>query len=123
MHTSRTLRARRAPLSLACVFLLILAACSSHPARKHTHGPEAVPASATAARAASSRRSRQGAPALVTTAAVPAVSAAAAAPVATPAAVTTPPAPVTPAEKPLPRPGAMLDRVVAVVNDEVILKS
>ena len=109
MYTPNTPSARRASLCLACICLIALAGCSQLP-RKHTHGPGAkVPAPATAVQPAAATV----APAPVTVA-KPQAAAPAAATQAAPAAA---------AEKPLPRPGTLLDRVVAVVNDQVILKS
>ncbi|HEV7166077.1 MAG TPA: peptidylprolyl isomerase [Gammaproteobacteria bacterium] len=107
MHTPHTLRAWRASLCLICLFLLAFAGCSSVP-RTHTRAQVASRGAKPAALAV---------PAAVTTAAPAKVTKAAAAP-----ASATQTASVT-AEPPLPQPGVLLDRVVAVVDDDVILKS
>ena len=108
MHTPHTLRAWRAPRCLLCFFLLTLAACSSTP---RTHARAQVPA-------------RSSRPAAVVAVVTPAPAAATKSVSATSApAATTGASAAAPADKPLPKPGVALDRVVAVVNDEVILKS
>lgn len=107
MHTPHTLRAWRASLCLICLFLLAFAGCSSVP-RTHARA-QVAPRGAKSATPA--------APAAVTTAAPAKATKVAAAP-----ASATQTTPVT-AEPPLPQPGTLLDRVVAVVNDDVILKS
>jgi len=111
MHTPNTPSARRASLCLACTLLMALAGCS-HVPRKHTHGPGAkAPAAASIVQ-----------PAAAVTAPAPATVAKPVTVAPAPAA-TTQATPAAAAEKPLPRPGVLLDRVVAVVNDQVILKS
>lgn len=116
MYTPITLSARRASLCLVCVFLIIVAGCGAlpgrqyHPAHPRPRGDK-TPTTVTAVQPAAAT----SAPAPATAARIPA---------ATPApAAGTQAQPAAPAEKPLPRPGVALDRVVAVVNDQVILKS
>lgn len=111
MHTPITLSARRASLCLACTFLIAFAGCAGrqyHPAHPKPRASK-TPATATAVQ-----------PAVATTLSAPATATktTTGAPVAG-----TQVQPAAPAEKPLPRPGVALDRVVAVVNDQVILKS
>src|SRR5580698_6491772 len=114
MHTPNTLSARRALLCLTCIILIAVAGCGAfpgrqyHPAHPKPRGSQA-PGAATAVQ--STAATAAPAPATKTTAATPAPGAA------------TQAQPAAPAEKPLPRPGVALDRVVAVVNDQVILKS
>ncbi len=107
MHTPHTLRAWRASVSLVCLLLLAFAGCSSAP---RTHARAVVPPRG------EKSANPAAAPAAVTTAAPAKTTKAmpAAATQAAPAAAT---------EAALPQPGALLDRVVAVVNEEVILKS
>ena len=108
MHTSPKPGAARRHLYLSALLLLALAGCGLFPGRQY-HPAHPKPRGAAALPAVT-----QPAPAVAkapaaTTQAVPAAASAA--------------KPAAPAETPLPRPGTALDRVVAVVNDDVILKS
>ena len=112
MYTPITLSARRAYLCLACAFFMVIAGCGAFPGRQyHPAHPKPrgskTPTEATAVQAAAA-----------TTVSAPT----AASKTGAPAAASQTQA-VGPAEKSLPRPGVALDRVVAVVNDQVILKS
>ena len=108
MHTPLKPGAARRHLYLSSILMLALAGCGLFPGRDY-HPAHPKPRGASAAAAVT-----QAAPAV---AKVPA-----AATLAAPAAASQAAA-VTPAAAPLPRPGSALDRVVAVVNDDVILKS
>jgi peptidyl-prolyl cis-trans isomerase SurA len=114
MHTPNTLSARRALLCLACIILIALAGCGAFPGRQY-HPAHPKPRGSQAPEVATAVQ-----PTAATAAPAPATTAKTATPA--PGAATQV-QPAAPAEKPLPRPGAALDRVVAVVNDQVILKS
>lgn len=107
MHTPQPTGARRLPLCLSAVLLLALAACGVFPGRVY-HPAHPKPRAPKA-------------PAAVTETAPAAATVAAPAVITAPAASTAPAPAKTPAATP--EPGVLLDRVVAVVNDEVILKS
>lgn len=104
MHTPRRPGARRRELYLSTILLLALAGCfpgrQYHPAHPKPRGSAAAAAVTQAAPVAVTK-----APAASTTVAPTAASQA------------------KPAAAPQPRPGSALDRVVAVVDDDVILKS
>lgn len=107
MHTPKPTGAWRLSLCLSVALLLALAGCGAFPGRVYhpAHPKPRAPKAPVAVTEAAPAAATTAAPAIVTAPAA----ATAAVPAKTPAAA--------------PQPGELLDRVVAVVNDEVILKS
>ena len=106
MHTSPTSGARRRKLYLFLALLLALAGCGMFPGREY-HPAHPQPRRSHAEAAATSEAPVAASRVSAATGKAPAAAAA-----VTPVAAATPP-----------MPGVALDRVVAVVNDDVILKS